>query len=59
MGKTPTLAEQLMEAIERNRLIPPKKRFQALIDRGAIDENGNVLIKGPEEWCRSKKEDEH
>lgn len=43
--KTP--AEQLMEAIIRDNQRPPAEIFQELIDRGAINEKGEVLLKYP------------
>lgn len=39
--------KQLKEAIERQRLIPPRERFQAMVRRGAIDKDGNVLLRRP------------
>lgn len=44
--KTPI--EQLREAILREAEKPSHERWQALIDRGAIDAEGRVLIRGPE-----------
>jgi hypothetical protein len=42
------LHEQLCEAVEReNANKTPAERWQALIDRGAINEKGEVLIRGP------------
>jgi len=44
-------AEELMEAVLRNRQKPAKQRLAELVARGAIDRHGNVLIKGPS-WKR-------
>ena len=33
-----------MEALRKKREIPPEIRAQRLIDRGVIDERGNVLL---------------
>ena len=41
------LADALRAALLREWEKPPRERFQALIDRGAIDKEGRVLIKGP------------
>jgi hypothetical protein len=41
------LTEQLKAATERRRQTPPEKRFQDLVDRGVIDENGKVLVRMP------------
>lgn len=45
-GNNPWINE-LRAALQREWDKPPRERFQALIDRGAIDEEGRVLIKGP------------
>jgi calcineurin-like phosphoesterase family protein len=45
--RNPSLAERLKAAVVRNGQRPAAERWQALIDRGAINEKGEVLIKGP------------
>ncbi len=44
--KTPH--ELLKEALLLEAERPPRELFQELIDRGAIDAEGRVLIRGPE-----------
>lgn len=51
----PELFKQFKEAIERQKLIPPRERFQAMVDRGAIDKDGNVLIRRPTEADRKRE----
>jgi len=55
MEKRMTPAEQLMEAIARNREKPPAQRFQELIDRGAINEKGEVLLRYPKAPPKPRK----
>jgi hypothetical protein len=42
-----TPAEQLRQAVIKNGQRPARERIQAMIDRGAIDERGRVLVVGP------------
>jgi len=55
MKKRKTPAEQLMEAVIRNNKRPPAERFQELIDRGAINEKGEVLLRYPKPPSKSRK----
>ena len=41
------LDERLMEAVRRDGEKPPIERWNALIQRGAIDAKGRVLLKAP------------
>lgn len=45
--KTLSPAQQLMEVVKRNREKPAKERFQELVERGAVDKKGRVLVQGP------------
>ena len=38
------LVRKSYEALERSAKRPPKERLQSLIDKGVIDEQGNVLL---------------
>jgi len=47
-GGNPVIApEKLRQAIRSRALRPPKERFQDMVDRGAIDSEGRVLLRGP------------
>lgn len=48
------LHEQLRQAIAKDRKRPAKERFQELVDRGAINKKGKVLLKGP--WEPNEEE---
>jgi len=41
------MAERLMEAVKRDGEKPAIERWNALIERGAIDTKGRVLLKAP------------
>lgn len=41
------LHKRLEQAVAEDAKKPPKERFQALVDRGAIDEDGCVLLRSP------------
>lgn len=55
MKKRKSPAEQLMEAVMRHRKKPPAQRFQELIDRGAINEKGEVLLRYPKPPAKPRK----
>ena len=40
--------QRVREAIRKRALMSPEARFQQMIDRGVIDEKGNVLLRMPE-----------
>jgi hypothetical protein len=42
-----TRDQMLKRAVIEDGKKPPKERFQALVDRGAINEKGEVLLKSP------------
>ena len=42
-----SMAKRLMEAMERDERKPAAERWDALVARGAIDEEGRVLLKAP------------
>ncbi|OJW26521.1 MAG: hypothetical protein BGO49_12385 [Planctomycetales bacterium 71-10] len=47
MEKRATVLEQLREAALRDRARPADERFRDMVARGAIDEEGRVLLIGP------------
>lgn len=43
----PYLVELVRKALEDQRKIPPRERFEAMVRRGAIDSQGRVLLRYP------------
>ena len=48
MGRREEAIQQLREAILRQAEKPAAQQFEEMVARGAIDREGNVLIRGPE-----------
>jgi hypothetical protein len=42
------LLQRMAQAIRDYAKVPPEERFQALVNRGIIDEKGRVLVRMPE-----------
>ena len=49
------LVERLREAIRRKSEIPPLELLADMVRRGVIDENGRILLRGPESPPPEKK----
>jgi hypothetical protein len=49
------LVQRMREALQEWMNLPAKVRFQAMVDRGTIDEKGNVLVRMPEPPKRKRK----
>lgn len=41
------LVKLLRKAVRANARKPPKQRFREMVERGLIDEQGNVLVERP------------
>jgi len=54
LGSNP-LVEELRAALLREWEKPPRERFQAMVDRGAIDSEGRVLLRAPHHTPRVKR----
>jgi hypothetical protein len=44
--------ERVKQAFQKARQVPPDELFESLVKRGAIDEQGNVLLRIPMWECR-------
>lgn len=49
------LADELRAALDREREKPAHERFQAMVDRGAIDSEGRVLLRAPHHTPKVKR----
>jgi hypothetical protein len=51
------LAEELRAALLREWEKPARERFQAMVDRGAIDSEGRVLLRAPHHTPKVKRKE--
>jgi hypothetical protein len=54
LGSNP-LVEELRAALLREWEKPPRERFQAMVDRGAIDSEGRVLLRAPHHTPKAER----